>query len=173
MATRVHWLIELTGGIVGAPHRFWSGEGAITIGGEEYMGVTRKDGGAVMSISELQQEVGAPDKRLTINLVVVAEAFRRLLTMNIGAATVRIGWIYSRDMGQTWVELPRSFTGRLSAPTIKDGILTAEVETFSGDVDRGRPLMWSDVHQQERYPGDRGFEFTRELAKGVDLRWPQ
>ncbi len=172
MSTRAHWLLELSGAITDGPHRFWSGEGELTIGGLIYNGVERQDGGAVMSISELEQQAGEPGKRLTIQLLVVAEAFRRLLTMEIGAADVRIGWIFSEDMGQTWTELPRSFRGRLSAPTIAGGILTAEVETYAGDADRGRPLFWSHEAQQARFPGDLGFEFVREIAKGTQVRWP-
>ena len=147
-------------------HRFWSGEGDLTIGGEVYQGNN------FISLSTAEASLDAPRRRMTASFPAIDAALRAALMQDPGPLVVEIRWIYSLDHGQTWLFVPRKFVGRLSSPVIRAGTYTIEIETFGGDVDRGRPLRWSDEDQQRRFPGDRGMEYMRELSEGIDTKWP-
>ena len=158
----VAWLAH----IMDSGHRFWSGESDLTIGGETYQGRS------FISLSTAEASIDAPRRRMTASFPAVDPALRAEFGQDPGPLVVEIRWIYSLDNGQTWLFVPRKFIGRLSSPIIREGVYTIEIETFGGDVDRGRPLRWSDEDQRRRFPGDRGMEYMRELEEGVVNRWP-
>ena len=157
----VGWLAE-----IGTGHYFWSGEGQLVFDGNTYTG------SHFVTLSPAEATVGAPRKRMTASFRVFSADLRAAVLQDPGPLPVEINWIYSTDQGQSWTRLPRKFVGRLSSPTIQNGIYTIEIETYGGDVDRGRPLKWSDEDQQDRAPGDKGLEYMRQLASGIDTRWP-
>ena len=110
---------------------------------------------------------------MSASFAVPTPALRLAFMQDPGPLTVIIEWLVSLDQGLTWRKVPRKFVGRLSKPLIKDGIYTIEIETYGGDVDRGRPLKWSNEDQQARHPGDKGLEYVRQLSDGLrDQRWP-
>ena len=91
----------------------------------------------------------------------------------MGAVAVEVALIFSHDKGATWQSAPLTYNGRLSSPTMVNGRLTVELETLRGDVDHGEILYWSHEDQQRRFPGDKGFEYMRQLAgKGTETGWP-
>ena len=125
-----------------------------------------------IQLSRAETTLGAPDRRLTASFPVTDAQLRQELLQDPGPLTVVIRSVYSSDGGLTWSIVPTKFVGRLSKPVIKGGLYTIEIETYGGDVDRGRPLKWSDEDQRARYPGDKGLEYMRQLASGIDTRWP-
>ena len=151
---------------VGTPYRYWSGEGELTLGGHAY------EGRSFINISAYETSLDAPDVRLTASFAVADTADREPFLQDPGPLPVEIEWIHSSDGGHTWIALPRKFVGRLSQPTLHEGVYSIEIETYSGDVARGHPKRWSDEDQQRRYPGDRFFEYTRQLFHGVETRGP-
>lgn len=175
-ALTVHWLMTFPDH--NPVYRFWSGEGDLSLDGHTWAGRSW------VSLSAAENALDGPDKRMTVSLAVSTtsdepaerEAMRHLRTILMqdpGPLEVVIEWIFSRDHGQTWQRLPATFAGRLSNPVIRDGVYSIEIETWAGDVDRGRPLKWSDEDQRARAPGDRGLEYMRQLSEGiVDARWP-
>jgi len=160
-----HWLAEFPDST--PVYRFWSGDGDLTLDGKDYQGRN------FISLSTAETSLDAPNTRLTASFAVAEPGLRQALMQDPGALTVIIEWIASIDQGQSWRRVPRKFVGRLSQPVIKDGIYTIEIETFGGDVDRGRPLKWSHEDQQQRHSGDRGLEYMRQLSEGISTaRWP-
>ena len=126
-----------------------------------------------ISLSGAEASLDAPNRRMTASFAVTTPELRMALMQDPGPLTVVIEWIVSDNQGRTWRKAPRKFVGRLSKPAIKDGIYTIEIETYGGDVDRGRPLKWSHEDQQRRHPGDRGLEYMRQLSEGITTaRWP-
>ena len=101
------------------------------------------DGGAFVSISPIEVNQGAPNKRVRIKMVAVGEVIRRLLQQDYGPLPITITLIRSSDTGRTWQSIGRSFKGRLSNPLLAKGIYEVEVETHLGDADKGVPRKWS------------------------------
>ena len=97
---------------------------------------------------------------------------RELLSVDTGPVSVYLRDLYSLDYGATWIEAPTALAGSLSQPKFDNGLYTVEIETLSGDADRGEPKFWSHETQKAEYPDDDGFEFTRSLSHGIDTRWP-
>ena len=154
------------------PLRLWTGYGPLTFGNQTYQGA-----GAVLGVSEVETALGEPDKRVTLHLSGIPRPLRRTFLQDAGPKEVLIEWIFSLDRGKTWSKAPNTtpfaFRGRLSTPSMTQGMLTVEVETMRGDVDRGRPLRWSHEDQQQRHPGDLGMTYMRALAnEGVTTAWP-
>ena len=164
-APLVHWLAEFP---TSTPiYRFWSGDEDLTLAGKTYQGRN------FISLSGAEASLDAPNRRMTASFAVVTPELRQALMQDPGPLTVVIEWIHSTDHGQTWMRVPRKFVGRLSRPVIKDGVYTIEIETYGGDVDRGRPLKWWHEDQQARHPGDFGLSYMRQLSEGIaDARWP-
>lgn len=156
----------------GFPLRLWTGQGGLRVDSRLYRG-----GGAALGVSEVETASGEPDKRVTLSLSGIPRALRRQFLQDVGPKGVLIEWVFSLDRGKTWSKAPSTapfaFRGRLSTPSLVQGVLTVEVETMRGDVDRGRPLRWSHEDQQRRHPEDKGMEYMRRLAnEGVTTAWP-
>ena len=155
------------------PLRLWTGYGTLTFGGRNYTGT-----GSVLGVSEVETVPGEPDKRVTLSLSGISLATRRQFLQDVGPMEVQIEWVFSLDRGKTWSKAPNDMTpftfhGQLSSPSMTQGVLTVEVETMRGNVDRGKPLRWSHEDQQRRHPGDKGMEYMRALAnEGVTTAWP-
>ncbi len=162
-AIQVHWLVEF----VGTDYRFWSGAGDLTYGDRTYRGR-----GGLIELAGAETDIESPDRRITARVAIVNDELRTALMQDPSPLTVAIEWLYSWDHGHSWQRVPRRFVGRLSRPVIKDATYTIEVETHGDDIDRGRPLRWSHEDQQTRYPGDKGLEYMRELASGLEAAWP-
>ena len=158
----VAWLATFTG----TDYRFWSGDAELVFDGETYLR------GHFFGISPAETTAEAPRKRLSVTFPVTDNVLREDLLQDPGPLTVAVNWIYSLDQGSTWFRLPRKFVGRLSRPVIRNGLYTIEIETYGGDVDRGVPRKWSDDDQQSRHAGDVGLEYLRQLASGLETRWP-
>ena len=159
------WFAELGTGADSI--RFWSGDEDLIFDSKAYAGRN------FIALSGSENSIGAPSRRMTASFAATTPELRAALLQDPGPLMVVIEWIVSNDYGQTWNRVPHKFVGKLSKPVIKDGIYSIEIETYGGDIDRGRPLKWSHDDQQKRFPGDRGMEYTRRLAEGIrDATWP-
>ena len=158
---RVHWLATFATG-----ERFWSGTEPLTLDGATYLAA------AFIELSAVETGLNQPRRRLTARFDVSHPELREHMLVDAGPVTIEIGWVASMDHGLTWQRVPRRFVGRLSRPTIQDGVYTAELETYQGTVDRGRPLTWSDEAQRQRFADDLGFAYLQRYASGLETRWP-
>ena len=152
--------------------RWWSGPEDLELEGHVWRG-TMGEGGALIELTGLTAEIGPPSRRATVRMAVTDEAIRHLFSVDLGAIGIDVGIVYSDDGGETWARSPRTGSYRLSSQSIANGVLTAELESWLGGLDRQRPRTWSDADQQARYPGDHGFAYKRQIAQGVaHIRWP-
>ena len=158
MARMVRWLLALsdtTPGTEVVPGYWWNGRGEMTVtvpslgGPITYMGNVQ-DKGPLIEIGDVPFTAELPDRRASFKLALTGESARAAWNADLGAVQVQMNWIWSRDNGRNWTLLPMEFVGRLSNYQIKDGELAGEVETYLGNIDRGRPLMWSHEAQQRR-----------------------
>ena len=163
-ATWIQYIVDIA---TNPPERFWTGVGRLTYQGLQYEG-----GGQLINVSNLEVSF-EPDRRTEIAISAIPTALRSKFLQDVGAALVTIKLLYSKDNGQTWLPSALEFSGRLSTPTMVDGILSVEIETLRGDIDRGLVLFWSDEDQQKRSPGDLGMSYMRQLAQqGIETGWP-
>ena len=172
--TMVGWAVDIAGiGLGRSPFRLWSGQGQLTLNGKTYEGTTF-DGGALASISPVENSIGDPSSRAVVSIAVPNAAIRSMLNIDVGPVWVEVFNIYSIDGGLSWTKLRTGIAGRLSRPNfdVEGSVYTVEIETWSGDADRGRPKLWSDESQKAEYPNDRGMEFLREYESGVEIKWP-
>lgn len=162
---QVAWLCSF----VNTTYRFWSGEGDLSFDSVTYTGA-----GQLIEISPAEVDLKSQNRRLTASLALNDDpAIRQAFMQDPGPLTVEVNWIYSEDNGKTWTRLPRKYVGRLSNPKFVNNVYQVELETYAGDVDRGRPRRWSDEDQRAYYPGDKGMEYMRELEQGIDkVLWP-
>ena len=168
----VAWAMEIAGiGDMKVPYRVWSGLEQLDWNGTIWDG-TQNVNGAFVSVSPVTDKVGTPDRRASVTVSVNAEMTRELLAVDTGPVSVFLRYLYSLDNGLSWIEAPMALAGRLSQPKFEGGFYSVEIETWSGDADRGEPKFWSDETQRAEFPGDKGFEFVRKLSQGLDTKWP-
>ena len=173
-APMVGWAADISEiGLSKTPFRIWSGEGKLTIQGQTYEGTTF-NGGSFASVSPVENTAGSPRSRVSISVVVPSDAIRTMLNIDIGPVWIRVFNVVSQNGGATWTKLPTGIAGRLSAPVfdLEGSVWTAEIETWSGDADRGSIVLWSDAAQQKRQPGDIGMQYMSGYEAGVDIKWP-
>ncbi len=128
--------------------------------------------GSVLEVSGLSNSTTGVEDRLTVSLNVAQMSRRQQFLIDPGPIPIQLSLVSSIDGGLTWRRLPRQFTGRLSSPQITSGVLTVQVETYGGDIDRVEPKQIAHDTQVTEYPGDRGLEYMASLATGLEVRWP-
>ena len=168
----VAWAMEIDGiGSTLVEYRVWSGEGQLSLNSETWEGVSGANGAAVQ-LSAYTAQIGQPRQRTQVQVAVPPAAIRDMLAFDSGPRGIRVHYIYSTDAGRTWEEAPISIAGQVSRPQYEDGLYTVEIETWGGDADRGEPKFWSDETQKAEHSGDKGFEFARQIAQGLEVKWP-
>lgn len=162
-----NWLVTLGPYSTGVVYRLWGGGGSLIYGGETYDGV-----GGLARISEVETAVDAIDRRVTLSLTIPDETLRSHLLTDPGAVPIEIRWIYSETEGE-WRPVPRIFRGFLSGPRLENDRYDIEVETYSGDVDRGQVRYVSQETLQAEHANARGLEFMASLTRGFVRTFPQ
>ena len=145
----------------------WSGDHDMTMDGKIWRGV-----GSIIDITPSSDTIGPPNARFSLTLRATDPNLRAALLVDRGPLEVVVRWAYSLDERQTWTPITRVFRGRLSRPVLDAGTCTVELETDSGDIPVAESRYWSDNDQRSHYPGDRGFEFVKQLSEGVEILWP-
>ena len=173
------WVADVDPGAARTPAYWWSGEGDLVfeqVGGRPvtWRGASGPDG-ALMAVGPVTQVADMAGQRTVVSIVAPTQATRRLWSVDLGGVELGIGWIrrLSARGPKAWTRIPRTFRGRLSDVTHKDGVVQLTVETYLGDIDRGDPRWWSDATQKGRTNNtDTAFEQVSELAGDYELRWP-
>ena len=138
----------------------------VTVSGNEY------EGGKVLNVERLTLAKGVPDRRLTLRLAAIAPADLALYLADHGPVSITIQWLASSD-GSTWTLLPVRHVGRQSGMLVTAGTAEIQVETARGTLWAGQPRMYSDADQQERFPGDKAFEYVQRLRlEGIQVHPP-
>jgi hypothetical protein len=67
------------------------------------------------------------------------------------------------------------WSGNLDQMLLQDndntGLIKVTAENELIDFSRPRPIMWTNEEQQKRYPGDKGLEYSAQMAERP-LTWP-
>ena len=150
--------------------RYWTGDNDLIFGGDTYSST-----GKLLGVGQLEQRVDVPNNRLQLVFALTDTSVRAKFLVDRGPLDTIVTFIKSTDSGATWSRTGWAVTGKLSTPLISDQTAIIEIETFKGDVDRGRVIVWSDEEQQRRNPGDRGFAYLRSTIHQNpkrNLRWP-
>ena len=159
------------------PLRWWQGREDLSFEGQTWLGSASEEGD-LMELGDIEITKDLAGVRATARVAVTGAAIARLRFADLGAVTIRIGWVYSDDGGLTWARVPRQFEGRLSETAVADGVLTASIETWLGDTDRGKPLTWSHESQRARAAAagrpveDNAFSAASRLEADRSIRWP-
>ena len=150
------------------PYRVWDGDGRLTLDG----GVTYYEPGTLDG-NESDVSAEDPETRLTLTLPVIEPSdITRYLTADPGPLDVDFAMVWRETPTSAW-QRAATVIGRTSAAYMQDGQIIVEVETATGDVDRGLARFWSDSSQKRLYPGDRGLEALTAIAsQGLTLSWP-
>ena len=146
---------------------YWSGDEDLDIGGDVWEPMV------AINVEHAKSELGAPSRRARVQLAVTDPQLRSALLQDPGPLGIEVSWFTSDDRGISWSVVPTRFVGRLSAPEISGATYSMDVETYSGDVDRGRPVKWSHERQMTRDGSvDRGMEMAARLSVGFETKWP-
>ena len=136
-------------------YRRWTGTGNLTYDGQVY-----RPGG----IAEIEDiNLGASITDVTsITLAVTDESDRSLfLDHDPGPSPCKVIEFYrTRPKDGAWGAwtVDGMYTGKLSQPSYRLGVLSIEVQRTLDDVWRGIPLRWNDTDQQKRSQDDNCFQ---------------
>ena len=122
-------------------------------------------------VSELAG-LGDTESRMTLRLHVPTSALRTKLLTDPGAASVRVGGVYSVDDGVTWTAVQRGFRGRVSGATLSEGLYEVDLVSRDGDPFRRYVRSWSREQQRALYPRDSGLDGVAQLESGKEIGWP-
>ena len=170
MARRYEYLFTIRGVLPvreGSPVNLWTGEADLTIGG-----VTYTPTNIVESVTIAGGQLPNSETRITLRLFATTDELRTSFLQDPGPAQVVLRQVVSVDDGTTWTLVPRAFTGRVSGPELQGDRYSVDLVDRLGDPLRPRPRFWSDEDQQRRFTGDRGLQYMKRIATGVDVKWP-
>ena len=160
MPVRYEYLFDVSDLFGGGRACIWTGGEPIDIGGETFTPTN-----LVMDVSLVSGQFHGAETRASITLLNTAATLSTFVK-DPGPAQVTI-----RQLANGAV-VPRAFTGRLTSPVLEGNFYKIDVVDRRGDPIRPLPRFWSDDDQQRRFSGDRGLQYMRQIAAGVDVKWP-
>lgn len=155
----------------GLSFRFWAGTGDLVITETDSSTTTYTGMNGAVAIKPPRERPGDGVK-LTAEMDATDSEIRKQLQRDIGPLQIRVRWLWYDQPNGTWKLTGKEFIGRLSAPVLRGKTYSVNVESLITDIDRGRVVNWSNDTRQATHPDDKGFEFLRDYAGGIDLKWP-
>lgn len=144
--------------------RYWTGQGKVTIDGDEYDG---KYG--VIQIGDLIAKSG--DQTGTMQLVMQGD-YQKYIN-DIGPARTVIRWIYRESISDDWTLVPHVFEGYLNGYRFVDTTIVFRLANSLEDILESPRRYFSNESQQDLFSGDKGFSHMRQLAgEGFKTGWP-
>lgn len=169
---QMSWALEfLDNPADGLTFRFWAGAGDLTITEADSSTTVYSGMNGAVNIKPPRERSGDGVK-LTAVLDATDINIRRQLQRDLGPLRIRCRWLWWDYGAELWKTTGKEFHGRLSAPVLYGKSYSINIESLITDIDRGRVLNWSNDTQQSRHPNDKGFEFLKDYAQGIDLKWP-
>lgn len=160
MAVRYEYLFDVSDLFGGGRACLWTGGQPIDV-----MGETFSPTNLVLDVTVVSSQFIGAETRASITLLAVGDA-RATFMRDPGPAQVTI-----RQLANGQV-VPRGFTGRLTSPVLEGNHYRVDVIDRRGDPIRPLPRFWSDDDQRRRFPSDAGLKHMRQIAAGVDVKWP-
>lgn len=128
--------------------------------------------GQAIEIGNMSSHTIASDDKLILTFNALTEEYRNRWLVPVGPKPIEVRTIASDDYGISWTILPQVKKGLLSNPVYEDGVYRIQVVHPFEIRQSLKPLNWSHEDQQARHPGDRGLEYMRRIANGVEAKWP-
>lgn len=165
--------LDLPDGMV----RLHNGVGRVSVGGQEWRGVSDPIGGQLVSISPVEEARFGQAVAVNVTLSGANKAFLQSVhatRRELEGRRADMFWAaFDGETGEVLIGPKRLFPGRISSPTIQwqsTGVrlvsLTIE-SLWSGD---NYPFggRWNDADQRRRYPGDKGLQY---VGVKVEEQW--
>ena len=145
--------------------RMWTGQGALDIGGNEYIGL-----GNLLDISAIEETAEMAVKGATITLSGVPSD---LLSLALSEPYQgRVCNIYFGVVGELTAN--QLFSGYMDQMNISDGGETSTIELMVEnrliDLERARVARFTSGYQKSLYPDDLGLDFIEDL-QDKDIVW--
>lgn len=147
----------------------WTGVGTLTIGSDTWQDV---GGPSVIQVSGMDADGAQSDRPVQIILGAIDPLDRARFLSDPGLVRVTLQIVVSDNGGATWRLVPRAHRGWLANARLVNAGYQFEIAPRAADIDRGRPVEWSDDAQQARHAGDLFFGHRQTFAGGFETRWP-
>ena len=147
--------------------RFWSGLQDLRFEGVSWLGM-----GSIMSADGIESSIGAPNNTLTVGISSLHPTVRTHFMHPIGHKPATLRFIRSQNGGKTWTLLPVQRFGFTSSPRLQGGVYLVDIVHPFEIAFRRRAAQWSDEDQRRRYSNDNGMSQMRDVAEGVNIRFP-
>ena len=138
--------------------RMWTGQGTLTIGGEDYIGL-----GNLLDISAIEETAEMAVKGATLTLSGLSSEILSLALSEPYQG--RVCNIYFGVMGELVAN--QIFSGYMDQMNIDDGGETStielKVENRLIDLERARVARYTQYYQKSIYPDDNGLDFVEDL----------
>ncbi len=157
--------LDLPDGVV----RLHNGVGRVSLGGQEWSGVTNPVGGQMVSLSNVEEPRFGQAVAVNITLSGANKAFLQSVhatRREVEGRRADLFWAaFDGETGELLFGLKRLFPGKISSPVIHwQGVgvrlVTVTIESiWSGD---NFPFggRWNDADQRRRYPDDKGLQYV-------------
>ena len=150
----------------------WTGLGTITLNSNSYTGV-----GHLLQISDVEETQDISAKGMTLSLSgvpsgLLADALNTPYQGRL--CKVYLGFMTSWENPDASPDTLEVFSGYMDQMTIDEGsetsTITTSVESRLIDLERPRTRRYTNENQQQRFSGDKAFEFVESL-QNLRLQW--
>ena len=144
--------------------RFFSTEGDIYAVGNRWLGGRCEVSGQTVTADG--------SNTMTVSITLTEDADKRAAHALETGERCEISFYWLDEAEDNWVPADMRHVGRVSSARIENDVLTCEIEAapFRDQVSIQR---WTHEDQQQRYPGDRFFEFVKRWAeRPAVFGWP-
>lgn len=152
-----------------------NGVGTVTIGGQDYRGVTDPVGGQLVHISDIEDPRFGQAAKVDIIIGGVDVAFFRSVKADARALEgrrARLMWgMFDPETGEMRM-LKTMLPGRMSAPTlhrrgVSERYIGLTIESFWSAQNYPFGGRWTYADQMRRFPGDKGLQFVGQKVHEI------
>lgn len=155
---------------VGGAHRYWSGTGSLFINGNEYIGA-----GQLVSVSAVEERSTLGGERKTYQLSGVDPALvsETEIDRSFGRSVTEYFGFLNVDTRQLLDAPEINWEGRIDAIRRQDGaqpLIQVDAEHRLVLLEQADDWRYTDEHQAEFFPGDKGFDQVPTLDT-ITILW--
>jgi hypothetical protein len=147
------------------PIYLWSGVGIVAWNGQTWSGV-----GMLGSISAVKETSDLLATNLVLSLAGIPSDLLGDAITEVRQGKQVVIWLGVMDDNLNVIADPyEAFSGRMDIAVVDEGAETSSisitVENVLVDLQRARPVPFTDQGQQTEFPGDKGFEYVPQLQE--------
>lgn len=155
---------------VGAPQRYWSGTGPLFINGYEFIGA-----GELVSVSSAEERTTLGGERKTYQLSGVNPALvsETEIDRSFGRSVTEYFGFLNTETRQLLAAPEINWEGRIDAVRRQDGsvpVIQVDAEHRLVLLEQCDDWRYTHEHQQEFFPGDKGFNQVPTL-ESITILW--